>query len=153
MAKPAFPHMFPRDVPLFSAFVLTPDADGFSRWEFDTKVGVPRDPGPTYAPNIRQMAIALSYLRIDALGYKDGAPWIFEVKPSARLSALGQVLAYRYFWEKQNGLAAMMGVITDDISPSTAEIYRAYHVTPYLVQPAGPLKIAQAVAIVNRKSA
>lgn len=152
MAKPAFPHMFPRDVPLFAAFVLTPDADGFERWEFDTKVGIPRDPGPAFSPVMRQMAMALSYLRVDAIGFKANAPWIFEVKPSARLSALGQVLAYRYFWQKQNNQPAMMGVITDDITPSTAEIYRAYNVIPYLVVPAGPLKIAEAVQIVNRKS-
>ena len=141
MAKPAFPHMFPNDVPLFAAFVLTEEADVYDRWEFDVKVGVPVDPGPAYDPQLRQMAIKISLLRIDAVGFRGVTPTIFEVKPDARLSALGQVISYCYFYQKQYGIACRRGIITDSMTPQVAEVYAAYDIMIHLVRPASTSEI------------
>jgi hypothetical protein len=149
VAKPAFPHMFPNDVPLFSAFVLSPEAEKFDRWDFDVKVGVPVDPGPAYNPQLRQMAIAISLLRIDAVGFQATQPTIFEVKPDARLSALGQVIAYCYYYQKQFGVACRRGIITDSMTPQVAEIYTAYDIAIHLVRPATSIEILLAQRKVN----
>ena len=141
MAKPAFPHMFPNDVPLFSAFVLSPEAEKFDRWDFDVKVGIPIDPGPAFDPQILGMAIAISLLRIDAVGFQVTQPTIFEVKPDARLSALGQVIAYCFYYQEQFGVACRRGVITDSMTPQVAKVYAAYDIQIYLVQPASTAEI------------
>lgn len=144
MAKPAFPHMFPRDVPLFAAFVLSREAEGIDRWAFDVKVGIARDPGPVYAPNMREMGKILSQLRIDAVGYRTGGPTIYEVKPDARLAALGQLLTYGYWYARQFTTPPNLAVITDRLMGNEAEAYRHYHVAIHLVQPATLEQVAVA---------
>lgn len=144
VAKTPFPHMFPRDVPLFASFVVSGEANKFDAWTFDDRVGIPRDPGPGFDPTMREMAIWLSYLRIDAVGYQSGSPTIFEVKPSARISALGQLIAYKHFWDLQRGTIADLAIITDNTDPTMTALWREFGVHLYLVQPAGPEKIIQA---------
>lgn len=144
MAHPPFPHMFPNDVPLFAAFVLSPEGEGFTRWEFDVRVGVGIDPGPAFDPNLRAGALALTMLRIDAVGWIGATPTIFEVKPDARLSAFGQVLAYCYYFQEERGVTCRRGVITDSVTPNVVKLYRAFDIEIHLVQPATMYEIALA---------
>jgi hypothetical protein len=141
--------MMPFDVPLFAAFILSPDARPFTNWRFDVHVGAGIDPGPVFDPNLRRMAITLTQLRIDAVGYIGLTPWIFEVKPDARLSAFGQVQAYCYFFAKQNGVSCQPAIITDTITPDVADLYNHFNIKVFLVQPVGTAGIIQACKLVG----
>src|SRR5262245_7834065 len=138
MKRPPWPHMMPRDLPLWAGFLLSPLSKPFAKYEYDVHVGVGCDPGPAYEPSLRKMAITLTQLRMDAIGWDQQTPTIFEVKPDARLSAFGQVLAYCYYYHKQFGVRCRRGVVTDTMTPDVAELSRAHDVDSYLGAPASP---------------
>ena len=148
MAKSPYPHMCPGDVPLFSSFVLSPAGQAFDRWEFDTHLGTGTDPGDAFDPVMRKVAILLTQLRVDAIGWKGLDPTIFEVKPDARLSAFGQTLAYCWFWRQQFGQSCKRGIITSSITPQIQTLYDAYDIETHVVVPATPAQIVQAVNFV-----
>lgn len=144
MPKTPFPHMFPRDVPLFAAYVLSDQSKHIDSWSFDDRVGIPRDPGPTFDPALRQAGIWLSYLRIDATGYAKGIPWLFEVKPEARLSAFGQILAYKHYWLQQREGVPEMAIITDSTNPTMNALYRDHNIHLFLVHPGNDVDVSAA---------
>jgi hypothetical protein len=88
-----YPHLLPEDIELWQDWLkLHPTR--FERFEYDVLIGQGRDPGPSYQPNIRQMAITLSQRRIDALGYNAEGITIIELTVSAGLRAIGQLATY-----------------------------------------------------------
>lgn len=147
MPRPPFPHMMPHDIPLFAAFVLSDEGKKFNRWEFDVHVGQGQDPGPVFEPNLRFMSLILTKLRIDAVGWEGNHPTIFEVKPDARLSALGQVIGYCHFFTKEFGVACKTAIITDTTTPDIRELYENHGITLHLVEPATNAQIARAARI------
>lgn len=149
MPKPPFPHMMPRDVPLFAAFALTPAGKRYRRFVFDLHVGDGCPPPLGYDPRLVGMAKAITQLRIDAVGWDDWGPTIFEVKPDARLSAFGQLLAYRWFFRKDYGSEAKLAVITDSDTCDVRALYQAYDIEMHLVQPATPHQILQVCTALN----
>jgi len=66
----------------------------FDSFEYDLPVGKGRDPGEQHTENIRQMAITISQRRIDAVGYRPGWIFLFEITRLADLRCLGQIQAY-----------------------------------------------------------
>jgi len=144
MPRTPFPHMCPGDVPLFASFVLTPEGQRYERWEFDTHLGPGLDPGDVFDPVMRKVAILLTQLRVDAIGWVGGDPTIFEVKPDARLSAFGQVLAYCWFWRQQFGQSCRRGIITSSMTDQLRTLYDAYDIEIHVVSPADTFGIQQA---------
>lgn len=149
MPRPPFPHMMEGDVPLFAAFVLSDYGNIYQRWVFDLHVGAGHITGPAFDPADIALALEVSRLRIDAVGYIGSSPTIFEVKPSAGLSALGQVIGYRYFYQKEFQMVPQLGIITDDTTPDLRELYAAMGVGLYLVEPVDLSGILQACKKVN----
>lgn len=135
------------DMPLFAAFVLSDEGRSFFRWEFDERVGPSTDPGPAYSQAVRKSAIALSRVRIDAVGWDGAGPVVFEVKPEARLGALGQIVAYRYFWCKDRGPGCRAAIITDSDTPYSKEIFAEMEVTLHIVRPASPQDLLEAIRL------
>ena len=68
------------------------------RFDYNVRIGVNVDPGPDFPDNIRQAAIATRSLRVDAMGWKAGAPVLFEVKRRAGPQNVGQLLTYYHVW-------------------------------------------------------
>lgn len=71
-----------------------------ARFDYNVRLGVNVDPGPVFPDNIRRAAIASRSLRVDAMGWKDGAPVLFEVKRRAGPQNTGQLLVYLYVWKE-----------------------------------------------------
>lgn len=82
-------------------------------------MGVGRDPGAGYKPNIRQMAIDLSQRRIDAIGHRIGQIDIIEITPHAGIKAIGQLEVYPtlYRWTFRPTFPLVPVLICRDISP------------------------------------
>lgn len=142
--------MTPGDVPLFASFVLTPEGKSYEAWAFDVHVakGVPT-PGLSSNPTLFDISAYLTQLRIDAVGWKDGQPNIFEVKPAARLSAVGQLVAYCHYYEQQFGYSCTRHVITDYANEQSLDTFSVFSIVPHFAQPASLAEIAQAVAWVR----
>ncbi len=128
-AKPAryfithrYPHLGPIEVEIWEEFLRKTDLK-FIKLEYDVRVGEPKVPkyyydryrtlkklaevDPKYKFELKVVEAtikcfeALTKLRIDVVGETEDAIWIFEVKPRAGRSALGQLLAYAYWYERQ----------------------------------------------------
>ena len=94
-----FTHMAPRDIPLFAAYVLTPEGQDYQAWEFDVLVGDPEEPGSHYPASARRQALYLNSLKIDAVGWFYDTPKLIECKPVAGCGAIGQVLVYQKWYQ------------------------------------------------------
>lgn len=77
----------------------------YDRFDYNVRIGTGVDPGPAFPQNIRDMAIAIRSLRLDAVGWQGAAPTIFEVKRRAGPENIGQLVVYRDVWVAQ-GLSA-----------------------------------------------
>lgn len=88
-----FAHLLEVDVAVWERF-LTLHKDAYNLLEYDIRVGLGRDPGPQYPKNIRNMALDLSYRRIDCVAHTDRAIVVIEITHSAGFKALGQIYAY-----------------------------------------------------------
>ena len=149
MPRPPFPHMSPYDIPLFASFVISPKGRTYNRWEFDVRVGPPTDIGPTFGEEARADALALSRVRIDAVGWDGTGPTLFEVKPDARLSAFGQIMAYKFFYCRDVGSSCKAAIITDSCRPYCALLYPAHDIGLHLVRPASPDELLAAIQITH----
>lgn len=145
MPRPAFPHMAPYDIPLFSSFLLSDAARGYQRWEFDVSVGPGVDPGPYVDPRVRDNAIYLTQAKIDAVGWAGQIPTIFEVKPEMSLTGFGQLLGYRWYLERHTGVQAYLAAITDFMSRQYRVLFDAHDIEVFIVQPASAARQFAAV--------
>ena len=92
-----YPHMSELESRIWTEFLRTTDLKFY--WiNYDVRVGPGYVPEYITEENIRRMALALTKLRIDAVGETDEAIWIFEVKPRAGRTALGQLESYVYWY-------------------------------------------------------
>ncbi len=94
-----YPHMLPRDQYIWDKF-LEQHGDYFEYFKYDIHVGEGVGNITGYPPEIVKMAKVLTQKRIDAVGFRGSEIWVFEVKPYAGLSAIGQVVAYEALWNK-----------------------------------------------------
>lgn len=149
MAKTPFPHMMAGDVPLFVSFVLTPAAKQFDRWEFDVKVGAGHIEGQEFDPAVHKLALEVSRLRIDVVGWSHGVPTVIEVKPRASLSAYGQIKAYQIFFLRDFFIRPNMAIVTDWITPDMRWLCAAEGIQVYEVHEGSFEELIQACHIVR----
>lgn len=152
MPRPPFPHMAPYDIPLFASFILSDAANGYDRWEFDVAVGPGLDPGPFVDPALRENAIYLTQVRLDAVGWAGQIPTIFEVKPELSLTGFGQLLGYRWYFQQHTGIYPSLAGITDYMPYQYKILYDAHDIEVHQVKPAGQAGIFAAVEKVKRMS-
>ena len=107
-------HMGPRDRAIWRRF-LTKYEDDFDLFKYDVLCGPKLRVEKEDVPWLGDLSERLMALRIDVIGYKKGEAWLIEVKPNAGLSALGQLMAYRYYLrpELYEGRDLKAVVVTD----------------------------------------
>ena len=129
-----YPHMGPKECEIWTRF-LTKTKMKFIRVDYDVRVGPGFDPGPQYEENIRRMAIALTQLRIDAVAETEKEIWIFEVKPRAGRSALGQLLSYAYWYIRQYSpkKPIRLAVVCEQVDPNMPPVYEERGVEIFVV--------------------
>jgi hypothetical protein len=131
-----FTHLLPGEVSLWQRY-LAQHGEYFDRFEYDIHVGqgVPLD--PAWPPEIIRAALALTQKRIDVVGYAGSEVWIFEIKPDAGLSALGQLLAYKMLWERDRGVPSRMylAIVTDRLNPDEEYLFSSHGIRTYIVVP------------------
>ena len=71
----------------------------YNSFDYDLKVGEGTEPPSAFEESLRYDFIELSKKRIDVVGYKDDVITLFEIKPRAGLSAVGQLLGYKQLFE------------------------------------------------------
>lgn len=99
--------MLPADVGVWNRFL---DLHGFEfvGFRYDVHVGGEVERQSAWTEKVFLMASHLAAKRIDAVGYKAGETTIFEVKPEAGVTAVGQLVTYRMlFIEKYAPIGAL----------------------------------------------
>lgn len=136
MPSVPFPHMMDGDTPLFASFVLTPDGQKYTNWQFDVQVGPGHLTRTEFDPFLRGVAYDQSRLRIDVVAWQDGIPTIFEVKPDVRVGAIGQVIAYQHFYRVEKFITPRIAIISDWFRPYMVEACAALGIQMYTVKEA-----------------
>ena len=132
--RPRYPHMGPWEAGIWSDFLRKTDLK-FIRIDYDVKVG-PGNIPPGYEELARLTGMdVLTKLRIDAVGETEDEIWIFEVKPRAGRSALGQLLAYAnwYYQEYRSKKPIRLAVVCRDVDRNMIEVYRRYGIKVFIV--------------------
>lgn len=100
MPRPKYKHMSPYECYLWDYF-LREHGESYDNFEYDIHVGEGREVPTHLDPPYDELSVSLTQKRIDAIGHRRDQSYIFEVKPSAALSALGQLIAYRDLYVRQ----------------------------------------------------
>jgi hypothetical protein len=117
-------HMLPGDSAIWIRW-LQANEQGWTDYEYDVHVGE----GVPVTGDYPNWGVALAKLltqkRIDVMAYRQGVPWIFEIKPQAGLSAYGQLLAYRelYLRDHPEVSRVELAVVTDILNPDERFVY------------------------------
>jgi len=69
-------------------------------FDYNVRIGTGRDPGEAFDQNVRTMSIMATQFRLDAVGFQQGRPVIFEVKRDAGPPQVGQLISYGALWNK-----------------------------------------------------
>jgi len=97
-----YKHMLPRDKRIWDRF-LEQHGSYFERFDYDIHVGEGVGILAGVSEMTQKIATTLTQKRIDAVGYRGSEIWVFEIKPKAGLSAIGQVSAYEILYNKDFG--------------------------------------------------
>lgn len=112
------------DTQLWTRF-LQKYASDYDSFDYDFAVGTGEDPGSSVPENFRKDYLDLTKKRIDAVGYKGTDITIFEVKPRAGTTALGQLLTYFELFRRTNPSVThlSMAVVTELINTEERDLY------------------------------
>lgn len=98
--RAAYPALNVDEVLVWKAWLVL-NQQFYQSFDYNVRIGDGQDPGPSFADNIRQMAIQITQLRLDAVGYQGNIPTIFEVKRRAGPQNVGQLMTYDAVWRNK----------------------------------------------------
>lgn len=127
--------MAPADIPLWEAFLRQYGAN-YDRFVYDTQVGEGTPPPPDIPEFAKKDWQDLTKKRIDAIGFKSTAVEIFEVKPRAGLTALGQLLGYKQLYTQSFPISGpiTISLITSMLTPDERSVYDRYNIKTYILE-------------------
>jgi hypothetical protein len=98
-------------------------ASDYSRYEYNVRLGQGHDPGPSFTPEIRKMAVMNAQKKIDVVAYDPLGATLVEVKERATPGAIGQLITYSHLWEAENAGAPppLLRIIAARVSPGVIE--------------------------------
>ena len=146
-----FRHMMPRDIPPFCSFLLSPEGQQFTSWEFDVIVGEPEDPGALYDLNKRRQAMYLNALKIDAIGWFFNTPTLIEAKPDADIGAIGQIDSYADWYRMLYGVMPAKMIVCNAMRRQVQTVCQWHDIQVRIFQDASPLDIQTATAYILPK--
>ena len=88
-----YPHMLPDEARIWTKFLQTTHLD-FIRIDYDVHLGQGILPLPGEPDFMKDLKLAVTRKRVDAVAETAEDIWIFEVKPRIGMSALGQLINY-----------------------------------------------------------
>lgn len=126
--------MFPRDIYIWRDFITLYE-NNFNSFDYDVKVGEGRTPLPEWDEETKHIQELLTRKRIDAVGYQDDNITVFEVKPEAGSTAIGQAISYAqlYIREFKPTLPVTPAIVTNEETPDTRFLCNLNGIILYIV--------------------
>ena len=141
-------NMSKHDQAVFASYVLSPEGQTYTNWEFNVLTGDLRGPGRYYPPSQRKQAIYLNALKIDVIAWLFDTPAIIEVKPHAGLSAIGQAISYRQWYSSHFVKSPSMLVVCSSMSDQVRQNASWSGIRVVTVPPANEYQIQTAIQYV-----
>lgn len=122
-----FKHLLPKERLLWRRFLEYHEKD-YLKFEYDVRLGIGITDLKHIEPKLWNMVKALSKKRVDAIGIKERQIDLIEVKVRGGLSAVGQLLAYLYFYkaEYKPVIPVHLILLTDFLDEDTRKVCRIY---------------------------
>ncbi len=113
---------------------LTDHGKDYSGFDYDVKVGQGTAPVGPVPKNLESDFLSLTKKRIDAVGYQPDGVTLFEVKPRAGTTALGQLIAYSDLYRQTFPLYAIkdLAIVTAFLNRDETGIYEKYGVKIFI---------------------
>jgi len=110
---------------------LDAHANDWDSFEYDVRVGEGVQVAAEQPEYFKTMARALSEKRIDVVGRSRGEVWIIEVKPSAMLSAVGQLISYQILYEERFPVpgSTELLIVTDRVGPDLENLCKKLRIS------------------------
>lgn len=143
-----FKHMMPRDIPPFCTYLLSPEGQSYTSWEFDVIVGDPEDPGTLYPQNKRRQALYLNALKIDAIGWFHSSPTLIEAKPDADIGAIGQIDSYADWYRMLYGVMPQKMIVCNAMRRQVQTVCSWHDIRVRIVPDADIIDIERAMRYV-----
>ena len=120
-----YPAMNPGEIVIWRAWLVS-HQDQYESFDYNVRIGQGEDPGPTFAENIRSMWIQNTQFRIDAVGFKNAVPEIIEVEDDCSIRAVGQVMAYKFIWvrEQRSPIEPTMRIVCRNFNANVLPMVR-----------------------------
>jgi len=132
--KTRYPHMLPNEAEIWDRLlaVRTPP---FIKLEYDVHVGDTPEPPPDLPDYLKPMFETVYRKRIDVVAHDPDKIFVIEVKPRAGMSALGQVLSYKFLYERdfKPTKPVEMRIVSEREEPNIREIAALQNVGIWIV--------------------
>jgi len=128
-----YPHLRPEEVRIWEAFI-DKYPDFFDSVDYDIHVGTAREYPEVPMEEVKRGLEELSRKRIDVVGYKNKHVFIGEIKPSASLNAIGQLLGELELWKKEHPKLKKVSafLVTDQVVPDMPELTKRFKIGYYV---------------------
>jgi len=132
--KTRYPHMLPNEAEIWDRLlaIRTPP---FIKLEYDVHVGDTPEPPPDLPDYLKPMFETVYRKRIDVVAHDPDKIFVIEVKPRAGMSALGQVLSYKFLYERdfKPTKPVEMRIVSEREEPNIREIAALQNVGIWIV--------------------
>lgn len=129
-----YPHMLPEERQIWHRFI-SPREGAYRKIVYDLHLGQGAIPPADASLQLRKVIASTSRKRVDAIGYKADSITIFEVKPRAGMSAIGQLLNYKNLFMKEHNptVPINLAVVSARLDPDVAATMEQHGIKIYIV--------------------
>jgi len=138
-----------RDIPPFCTYLMSPEGQSYTSWEFDVIVGEPEDPGPFFPMEQRRQALYLNALKIDAIAWLYNTPTLIECKPDATLGAIGQIDSYADWYDIMFGISPRKMIVCESMRGQVQTICQRKNIEVRICPPANNDVILRALTYIQ----
>lgn len=129
-----YPHMLADEARIWTKFLQTTQLD-FIKIDYDVHLGHGILPVPGEPDFMKDLKLAVTRKRVDAVAETTADIWLFEVKPRISMSALGQLITYfeLYQDEYHPTKGVMLAALGEREAPDIRAAFDLYAVNIILV--------------------
>ncbi len=129
-----YPHMIGEDSAVWSRFIIK-FPEYFDTVDYDMRVGRGSKVLPEESEKYNNYWTQLTQKRIDVVGYKNNFVTLLEVKKRASLFTLGQILGYKFLYQRDHKEIPLVRtlIICSSITPDDIDILNHFGIKFFVI--------------------
>lgn len=135
IVMPSYPHMLAEDSEVWTEFLKNLPVDIRQVW-YDVHVGEAMKLPEGSSELDKKVALGVSRKRIDVVALYRNVYWVIEVKPTANMTALGQVITYRRLFALEYAeMRAVQGVVVCfEVEPDVLDDFQIENIAVFQIE-------------------